>query len=220
MVGALGLWAIVSGAPTYSRTGVGLGANGWGPHVSMTGIGVGSAFATEVALTFIFVVIVLVVTSRIGSPGLAGLAIGVGLVMVHLIGIALTGTSVNPARSLGPVVIVGHKALSQRPRPTALALRRIPLPDTRDTAGARRLAGCSSRSSRGRRAREIDRPRRDNESGLPTGRASSGRAVSSAHHSYVPQVRQEPDPQAIGPGFAARSPTTSVEPDRSPRVES
>lgn len=113
MVGALGLWAIVSGAPTYTRTGVGLGANGWGPHVSMTGIGVGSAFATEVVLTFIFVLVVLVVTSRIGSPSLAGLAIGIGLVMVHLIGIALTGTSVNPARSLGPAVIVGHKALSQ-----------------------------------------------------------------------------------------------------------
>jgi aquaporin Z len=52
-------------------------------------------------------------TSRVGSPGFAGLAIGVGLTIVHLIGIPLTGTSVNPARSLGPAIIVGHKALSQ-----------------------------------------------------------------------------------------------------------
>jgi aquaporin Z len=55
----------------------------------------------------------LLATSRIGSPGIAGLTIGFGLTMVHLIGIPLTGTSVNPARSLGPAIIVGGKALSQ-----------------------------------------------------------------------------------------------------------
>jgi aquaporin Z len=64
-------------------------------------------------LTFIFVLIVLIATSRIGSPGFAGLAIGLGLALVHLVGIPLTGTSVNPARSLGPAIIVAHKALSQ-----------------------------------------------------------------------------------------------------------
>ena len=56
---------------------------------------------------------VLVATSRVGSPGFAGLAIGLALAVVHLIGIPLTGTSVNPARSLGPAIIVGHVALSQ-----------------------------------------------------------------------------------------------------------
>jgi aquaporin Z len=113
IVGALVLWAIFSGSPSYSRATVGLGQNGWGPGVSIIGIGLGGAFATEVLLTFIFVTVVLVATSRIASPGFAGLAIGIGLTVVHLIGIPLTGTSVNPARSLGPAIIVGHKALSQ-----------------------------------------------------------------------------------------------------------
>ncbi len=113
ILGALLLWGIVSGAPGYSRSTVGLGADGWGPHVSMVGIGAGGAFVTEVVLTFIFVLAVLVATSRLGSPGFAGLAIGLALAVVHLIGIPLTGTSVNPARSLGPAIIVGHKALSQ-----------------------------------------------------------------------------------------------------------
>lgn len=113
LIGALVLWGIVSGAPGYSRSGTGLGADGWGHKVSMIGIGAGGAFATEVVLTFIFVLVVLVATSRVGSPGFAGLAIGLALTVVHLIGIPLTGTSVNPARSLGPAIIVGHEALSQ-----------------------------------------------------------------------------------------------------------
>ena len=113
ILGALALWGIFSGAPSYSTSTVGLGTDGWGPHVSMVGIGLGAAFATEVILTFVFVLVVLLATSRIGSPGVAGLAIGLALTMVHLIGIPLTGTSVNPARSLGPAIIVGGKALSQ-----------------------------------------------------------------------------------------------------------
>jgi aquaporin Z len=113
IIGALILYAIVSGAPGYSRSTNGLGADGWGPHVSMTGIGAGGAFATEVVLTFAFVLVVLLATSRLGSPGAAGLAIGFALCMVHLLGIPLTGTSVNPARSLGPAIIVGHKAIRQ-----------------------------------------------------------------------------------------------------------
>lgn len=113
IVGALVLWGIVSGAPSYTRSSVGLGADGWGPKASMIGIGAGGAFAAEVVLTFVFVLVVLVATSRVGSPGFAGLAIGVALTVVHLIGIPLTGTSVNPARSLGPAIIVGHQALSQ-----------------------------------------------------------------------------------------------------------
>lgn len=112
IVGALGLYAVVSGAPTYSRSVTGLGTNGWG-HASILGIGAGSAFATEVVLTFIFVLVVLAATSHIGSPGFAGLAIGLALAVVHTIGIPLTGTSVNPARSLGPALIVGHTALRQ-----------------------------------------------------------------------------------------------------------
>ena len=101
IIGALVLYGIVSGSPTYSKATVGLGADGWG-KASMLGIGVGSAFATEVVLTFLFVLIVLIVTSRIASAGFAGLAIGLALTTVHLVGIPLTGTSVNPARSLAP----------------------------------------------------------------------------------------------------------------------
>ncbi len=113
IAGALILWGIVSGAPSYTRSGVGLGADGWGSKASMIGLGIGGAFATEVVLTFVFVLVVLVATSRVGSPGFAGLAIGLALTVVHLVGIPLTGTSVNPARSLGPAIIVGHQALSQ-----------------------------------------------------------------------------------------------------------
>jgi aquaporin Z len=111
--GAALLWAIVSGSPSYSKSHVGLGTNGWGPHVSMVGINGGGAFVVEVVLTFIFVLVVLVSTSRIASQGFAGLAIGLALTTVHLIGIPLTGTSVNPARSLGPALIIGGHALNQ-----------------------------------------------------------------------------------------------------------
>ena len=113
ILGALVLWGIVSGAPSYTRSTVGLGADGWGHKASMIGIGAGGAFVAEVVLTLVFVLVVLVATSRVGSPGFAGLAIGLALTAVHLIGIPLTGTSVNPARSLGPAIIVAGTALSQ-----------------------------------------------------------------------------------------------------------
>jgi len=113
IIGALVLYGIFSGAPGYSKSVTGLGTNGWGPKISMIGIGLGGAFATEVVITFVFVLVVLVATSRIGSPGFAGLAIGLALTTVHLVGIPITGTSVNPARSLAPAIIVGGKALSQ-----------------------------------------------------------------------------------------------------------
>jgi aquaporin Z len=64
-------------------------------------------------LTFIFVTVILFATHKAAIQGAAGLAIGMALVVVHLIGIPLTGTSVNPARSFGPALIVGHTALSQ-----------------------------------------------------------------------------------------------------------
>jgi aquaporin Z len=112
VVGALVLWGIVSGSPSYTRSGVGLGADGY-DKLSMIGLDASGAFVAEVVLTFVFVLVVLCATSRLGSPGLAGLAIGLGLTAVHLVGIPLTGTSVNPARSLGPALIVGGDALSQ-----------------------------------------------------------------------------------------------------------
>jgi aquaporin Z len=110
--GALALWGIFAGSPGYSRTGTGLGADGFNSH-SMLDLSAGGAFAAEVVLTFLFVLVVLGATSRLGSPGFAGLAIGLSLTLVHLIGIPLTGTSVNPARSLGPAIVVGHDAIHQ-----------------------------------------------------------------------------------------------------------
>jgi aquaporin Z len=112
IVGALILWAIVSGSPGYSRANNGLGADGFGRH-SMIGLNSGAAFAAEVVLTFLFVLVVLSATSYVASANFAGIAIGLALTTVHLFGIPLTGTSVNPARSLGPAIVVGGDALSQ-----------------------------------------------------------------------------------------------------------
>lgn len=112
IAGALVLWGVLSGSPSYSRATTGLGADGYG-HASMIGLNASAAFGAEVVLTFLFVLVVLGATSHVGSPGFAGLAIGLALTAVHLVGIPLTGTSVNPARSLGPALVVGHSALSQ-----------------------------------------------------------------------------------------------------------
>jgi aquaporin Z len=89
------------------RTGS-LGTNGWGPHISE-----GGAFVLEVIMTFLLVAVVLLVTSRHAAPGFAGLAIGLVLTAIHLVGIPLDGTSVNPARSLGPAIFAGTHAMSQ-----------------------------------------------------------------------------------------------------------
>ncbi len=113
IAGALVLWGIFSASPIYSRNRQGLGADGFGP-LSMIRINAVGAFFAEVILTLLFVYVVLAATSKLmASPALAGLAIGLALATVHLIGIPITGTSVNPARSLGPAVIVGGQALSQ-----------------------------------------------------------------------------------------------------------
>ena len=84
-----------------------LGSNG----VANAG-GVGGAFLVEVIATFLFVLVVLGTTdSKIGAGNLAGLAIGLTLILVHLVCINLTGTSVNPARSIGPALFAGGQAL-------------------------------------------------------------------------------------------------------------
>jgi aquaporin Z len=112
IVGAVILWAIFQGAPEYSTDTNGLGADGWGDN-SIIGLNAGGAFAAEVVLTFLFVLVVLTATSYVVSANFAGLAIGMALATVHLFGIPLTGTSVNPARSLGPAIIVGGDAIEQ-----------------------------------------------------------------------------------------------------------
>lgn len=76
-------------------------------------INLAGAFVLEVVLTAAFVLVILLVTERIAAPGFAGIAIGVTLTLVHLVGIPLTGTSVNPARSFGPALFEGGTAMSQ-----------------------------------------------------------------------------------------------------------
>ncbi len=112
ILGALLLWGTFATSPLYSRSQTGLGADGWGA-ASHIHINVGGAFLTEVVLTTLFVFVVLGATSKTANATTAGLVIGLSLTVVHLIGIPITGTSVNPARSLGPALILGGTALSQ-----------------------------------------------------------------------------------------------------------
>jgi aquaporin Z len=99
-------------SPLYHRTIQGLGTDGYGTKSTLL-VSEGGAFLIEVVLTAIFVMVVLFATHKAAIQGAAGVAIGFALTIVHLIGIPLTGTSVNPARSLGPAVVVGGTALSQ-----------------------------------------------------------------------------------------------------------
>ena len=112
IVGALALWGTFSTSPLYHRTTTGLGTDGYGSK-SLIQIGVGGAFIFETVLTAIFVFVVLRVTSATANAATAAIAIGLTLTVVHLVGIPITGTSVNPARSLGPALVVGGTALSQ-----------------------------------------------------------------------------------------------------------
>jgi aquaporin Z len=112
ILGALLLWGMFNTSPLYSTAKTGLGTDGWGA-ASDIHIGAGGAFLAEVVLTAMFVFVILAVTGKTGNPATAGMVIGLALTVVHLIGIPITGTSVNPARSLGPALIVGGTALSQ-----------------------------------------------------------------------------------------------------------
>ena len=97
----------VTGAPGAMGNPAGLGANG----VANAG-GVGGAFLVEVIATFLFVLVVLGATdAKYGAGKPAGLAIGLSLILIHLVCINLTGTSVNPARSIGPALFAGGDAL-------------------------------------------------------------------------------------------------------------
>lgn len=91
---------------------VGLGQNGFG-EASYIGLSMAGAIIVEVILTCVFILTILRVTANEKTAHMAGLVIGLCLAFVHILGIALTGTSVNPARSLGPALFVGGTALSQ-----------------------------------------------------------------------------------------------------------
>lgn len=96
----------------YNISQAGLGQNGWGQSY-LGGYSLLAAMVFELVATFLFVTVILGST-RGGAPtAMAGLAIGITLTAIHLFGINITGTSVNPARSLGPALIVGGTALAQ-----------------------------------------------------------------------------------------------------------
>ncbi len=112
IIAAALLFLVASGSPGYSLAMNGLGQNGYG-QASPSGFSVTSGFIAEVVLTFVFLIVIYGSTSERAPKGFAGLSIGLSLVLIHLVGIPITGTSVNPARSLGPAVIVGGVALAQ-----------------------------------------------------------------------------------------------------------
>ena len=110
IAGAGILYLIASGKPGFELGG--FAANGYGAH-SPGGYSMLAALITEVAMTFMFLIIILGSTHPKAPAGLAGLAIGLGLTLIHLISIPVTNTSVNPARSTSQAIFVGDWAMDQ-----------------------------------------------------------------------------------------------------------
>ena len=106
------LLLVASGKADYSVAESGLGQNGWGAGY-LGEYNMISAFVFEVVATFLFMVVILGATGKGAPAGMAGLAIGLALVVIHLVGINITGVSVNPARSVGPALFVGGTAIAQ-----------------------------------------------------------------------------------------------------------
>lgn len=111
IVAAAVLLVIASGKAGFDLS-AGFASNGYGEH-SPGGYPLQSALVAEVVLTFMFLFIILGATDDRAPKGFAPLAIGLGLTLIHLIGIPITNTSVNPARSTGPALFVGGWALKQ-----------------------------------------------------------------------------------------------------------
>ncbi len=111
-LGAGVLYVIAKGAPGFAMGEWALGSNGWGEGY-LAGYNMTSAFVTEAVLTFLFLFVIFATTSKWGNSAMAGLAIGLTLVLIHLVAIPITGTSVNPARSFGPAIFAQGKALTQ-----------------------------------------------------------------------------------------------------------
>jgi aquaporin Z len=111
-LGAGILYLIASGKADYSVATNGLGQNGYGAGY-LGEYSVTAALLFEFVMTFIFVTVILGATGAGSAAGFAGLAIGLTLAAIHLVGINVTGVSVNPARSFGPALFVGGTALAQ-----------------------------------------------------------------------------------------------------------
>lgn len=112
LIGAGILLGIAFGKAGYALTVNGLGQNGYGIH-SPDQYSMGACLLAEIVLTFIFLFVVFGATHRDAHKKFAGIAIGLSLAMIHMVGIPITGTSVNPARSFGPAVLAGGDALGQ-----------------------------------------------------------------------------------------------------------
>ncbi len=112
LAGAGVLLVIASGDADYNLASNGLGANGWGAGY-LGEYSTMAAFLFEVVATFLFLVVILGSTQTGAPAAMAGLAIGLTLAVIHVVGIQVTGVSVNPARSFGPAVLVGGSALAQ-----------------------------------------------------------------------------------------------------------
>lgn len=114
--GILAAWvlAIIIGGVGggYNIGASGLGQDGWGPGYQ-GGYNMTSAIVFEFVATLIFVIVILGSTHKSAPTGFAGLAIGITLVVIHIFGVHITGVSVNPARSFGPALLVGGKAMAQ-----------------------------------------------------------------------------------------------------------
>jgi len=113
LVASLALWGILEGRPDFERSGNWLAANGFGSTGSPAGYSLAAAILVEVILTAVFLWVILGVTDRRAPAGFAPLGIGLTLALIHLISIPVTNTSVNPARSTGPAVLVGGDNLEQ-----------------------------------------------------------------------------------------------------------
>jgi len=111
IAGSAVLYLIASGKEGFSLSG-GFASNGYGAH-SPGGYSLLACFVAEVVLMFFFVLVIHGATDHRGVTGFAGLAMGLTLTLIHLIGIPVTNLSVNPARSTGPAVFVGGWAVQQ-----------------------------------------------------------------------------------------------------------
>lgn len=111
-LGAAVLYLIASGRAGYDLATNGLGQNGWGAGY-LGEYTLLAALVFEVVATFLFLVVILGSTQKSAPGMMAGLAIGLTLAAIHIVGIQVTGVSVNPARSFGPAIIVGGTAISQ-----------------------------------------------------------------------------------------------------------
>jgi len=112
LAGAFLLSLIASGKAGFDLVQSGFAANGFAEH-SPGGYSLVAGFVAEVVLTFFFLVVILGATDRRAPAGFAPIAIGLALTLIHLVGIPVTNTSVNPARSTAPALFVGGWALAQ-----------------------------------------------------------------------------------------------------------